>query len=218
MRAVPTLLSRSQPRFVPAAVPARILAQARANFFAQGYSGFKMDELAAELGLSKKTLYVHFASKDEILRATIEQLGHEIRVDADALLSDDMLTFAEKLRRFAEGMTQRLTLLNPRTVRDLQRFAPDLHRLVEEMRQKNIPYIFGRFIAEGQTAGMVRADLNRALAIEFFLQAMQGLFQTATLERLELAPREVCARAIDLFFGGLLTAAGRKEHEKLFPR
>ena len=196
----------------------RILRAARVHFFAHGYSAFTMDDFAAELGMSKKTLYVHFAGKDEILRAVIEQLGQEIRSDAEALLRDRRLNFAEKLRGFAEGMAQRLSALNPRTVRDLQRFAPDLHRRVEEMRQKNIPYVFGRFIEEGQLAGMVRTDLNSAFAVEFYLQAIQGLFQTATLERLNLAPREVCARALDLFFGGLLPPSGRKEHEKLFPR
>jgi hypothetical protein len=87
-----------------------------------------------------------------------------------------------------------------------------------EMRQKNIPYIFGRFITEGQQAGKVRPNVDPAFAVEFFLQAMQGLLQPATLDRLHLAPRELLPRAIDLFFGGLLTPAGRKEHEKLFPR
>lgn len=197
---------------------ARILLQARTHFFSHGYCSCTMADLAAELGMSKKTLYVHFAGKEEIMRAVIEQLGREVRADAEALLANRHLGFAEKLRGFAEGMVQRLALVNPRTLRDLQRFAPDLYELMVEMRQKNIPYIFGRFIEEGQLAGKVRTDLSPVLAVEFFLQAMQGLIQPATLDRLKLAPHELLPRAIDLFFGGLLTPAGRKEHEKLFVR
>ena len=197
---------------------ARILRQAREHFFAHGYCACTMDDLAAELGMSKKTLYVHFPGKEAIMRAVIEQLGREVRADADALLANRQLGFAEKLRGFAEGMVQRLALLNPRTLRDLQRFAPELHELTVEMRQRNIPYIFGRFIEEGQLSGKVRSDVSPVFAVEFFLQAMQGLIQSATLDRLGLAPRDVLPRAIDLFFGGLLTPAGRKEHEKLFPR
>jgi len=197
---------------------ARILHQARAHFFIHGYSAFTMDDLATELGMSKKTLYVHFSGKDEILRAVIEELGREIRADADALINNRALNFAEKLRGFAEGMVQRLTQVNPRTMRDLQRFAPDLHQRITEMREKNIPYVFGRFIEEGQLAGMVRPDLDTVFAVQFFLQAMNGLVQPATLDRLHLAPRDLAPRAIALFFGGLLTPAGRKEHEKLFPR
>jgi AcrR family transcriptional regulator len=196
----------------------RILMQARADFFAHGYSTFTMADLATELGMSKKTLYVHFPGKDAIMRAVILELGREIRAEADALLRHRDLSFAEKLRGFVEGMIARLAALNPRTLRDLQRFAPELHHLVEEMRARNIPYVFGRFIAAGQAAGMVRPDLHASFAIEFFLQAMQGLFQPVTVERLGLAPREIVPKAITLFFGGLLTPAGRKQHEKLFSR
>ena len=207
----------------PPAAPAnpvapRILRQARAHFFAHGYCQCTMDELAAELGMSKKTLYVHFAGKEALMRAVIEDLGREVRESADALFADRQLNFAAKLRGFAEGMMQRLGQLNPRTMRDLQRFAPELHDLLTEVREKNIPYVFGRFIAEGQRAGMVRTDLDTAFAVQFFLQAMHGLIQPATMERLQLTPRDILPRAIELLFGGLLTPAGRKEHEKLFPR
>lgn len=208
--ALPASLATPDPKV------ARIVRLAREHLFAHGYSPCTMDDLASELGMSKKTLYLHFPSKDELMSAVIDQLGEEIRADAEALLANRQLGFAEKLRGFAEGMAERMSRLHPRAIRDLQRFAPELHQRVVEMRQRNIPYIFGRFIEEGQLAGRVRTDVDAGFAVEFYLQAMQGLFQSGALERLKLAPRDVAARAIDLFFGGLLTPAGRKEHEKLF--
>lgn len=208
----------SRPTATEPPVPTRILRQARAHFFAHGYSQCTMDELADELGMSKKTLYVHFAGKEALMRAVVEDLSREIRASADELFANRRLNFAEKLRGFAEGMVERMALMNPRLLRDLQRFAPEIYRQVAEMREKNIPYVFGRFIEEGQLAGMVRTDLDPGFAVAFFLSAMNGLFPPATMDRLGLAPRDIVPRAIDLFFGGLLTPAGRKEHEKLFPR
>ncbi len=199
-------------------VRVRILTQARADFFAHGYSQFTMDALASELGMSKKTLYVHFAGKDEIVAALIDHLAAEIRADADALLRNRELNLAEKLRGFVEGMVTRMSTLHPRTVRDLQRFAPKLYAKVEEVRGKTLPYVFGRFVEMGQADGLVRTTLPPGFAIEFFLHAMQGMMSPATLDRLRLAPREVIPMAIDLFFGGLLTNLGRKQYEKLFPR
>lgn len=196
----------------------RIVRQARAHFFSHGYSQCTMDELAADLGMSKKTLYVHFASKEALMRAVLEDLGREVRASADELFTNRQLNFAEKLRGFAEGMAERTARMNPRLLRDLQRFAPPLYAQLSEIREKNVPYIFGRFIEEGQLAGLVRADVRTDFAVTFFLKAIQGLIQPATLEQLQLAPREVVPRAIELFFAGLLTPAGRQEHEKLFPR
>src|SRR5262245_57720232 len=82
------------------AAATRILQQARLHFFAHGYSGFTMDDLAAELGMSKKTLYVHFAGKDVIIAAIIDDLGREIRAETDTLIHNRNLNFAEKLRGF----------------------------------------------------------------------------------------------------------------------
>ena len=214
--ALPAALAR--PALTDNPVPTRIVRQARAHFFAHGYSQCTMDELAAELGMSKKTLYVHFAGKEALIRAVVEDLSREIRASADELFANRRLNFAEKLRGFAEGMVERTARMNPRLLRDLQRFAPEIYRQIAEMREKNIPYVFGRFIEEGQLAGMVRTDLDPAFAVAFFLSAMNGLIQPATMDRLGLTPRDIVPRAIDLFFGGLLTPAGRKEHEKLFPR
>jgi len=204
----------------PAADPveARILRQARADFFAHGYSAFTMDALAAELGLSKKTLYVHFRGKDQIIAAVIDHLAAEIRAEADALLRHRELEFAEKLRGLVETLVERMALLSPRTIRDLQRYAPPLHARVQAVRGRTLPYVFGRFVEEGQLAGLVRTDQPPGFAIEFFLQAMQGLMQSDSLDRLGLPPRDVIAAGIDQFFGGLLTHAGRKHYEKLFPR
>jgi AcrR family transcriptional regulator len=196
----------------------RILRQARVDFFSHGYSSFTMDALAAELGMSKKTLYVHFAGKDEIVGAVIDHLAAEIRADADALIRNRELNLAEKLRGFVEGMMERMATLSPRTVRDLQRFAPKLYAKVEEVRGTTLPYVFGRFVEEGQVAGVIRTNIPAAFAIEFFLHAMQGMMSPASLDRLRIVPRDVIAGGIDLFFGGLLTNTGRKQYEKLFPR
>ena len=217
---MPLTATKLPPRPTDADQPVitRIVRQARVHFFTHGYSQVTMDDLAADLGMSKKTLYVHFASKEALMGAVIADLSQEIRASADALFGNRQLNFAEKLRGFAEGMVERLTKTNPRLLRDLQRFAPDLYQQVAEMREKNIPYVFGRFIEEGQLAGMVRPEVDTVFAVQFFLQAMHGLVQPATMERLGLAPRDIAPRAIGLFFGGLLTPAGRKEHEKLFPR
>jgi len=196
----------------------RILQVARAEFFAHGYSGFRMDDLATELGMSKKTLYVHFPGKDSIVRAVIDELFGETRAEAERLLEDPELAFAEKLRGFIAGLMQRMAALQPRTLRDLQRYAPGLHDHIVALRQEHLPYIFGHFVTLGRTAGLVRDDVDTPFAIEFLLHAIQGLLQPPVLERFDLSPREGVARAIRLFFGGILSPAGHQEYENIFSR
>lgn len=196
----------------------RILQQARAHFMAHGYCQCTMDDLARELGMSKKTLYAHYESKEAIMEDVLDGIFTEVRAAADALLADRRLGFTEKLHRFTDGMTKRFTSISPQLLRDLQRFAPHLYQHIEDLRHKNIPHIFGQLLQQGQAAGMVRPEINAAFAVEFWRPAIQSLMHPDALERLQLRPDQVFIQAITLFFGGLLTPAGRKEHEKLFAR
>lgn len=201
----------------PAATPAvraRILDAARRHFFEFGYSAWTMDDLARELGMSKKTLYRHFPGKDALLGEVLGVFASGILALANALFGDRSLSFPVKMCRFGEALMQRLSQVRPHTLRDLQRSAPQLYARLEELRSKNIPLIFGQIIREGQAAGMVRRDVDPAFAVAYWRPAIQSLLHPDTLEQLGLAPHEVMRQAVDLFFGGLLTPAGQKDYEK----
>src|SRR5437868_15506001 len=49
----------------------RIVDAARAHFFSHGFRRVTMDDLAEELGISKKTIYAHFPGKFELLEAVL---------------------------------------------------------------------------------------------------------------------------------------------------
>ena len=172
-----------------------------------------MDVLAHELGMSKKTLYVHFPSKDAIIGAIIDEIGTAIRTRMDVVLSDPKLTFTQKLCSLNEIVGSTLAKASPGMLHDLQRFAPTLYQKIDDVRQRNVPYVFGRLIRAGIAEGMVRPEVDPDFAVEFWLQAMRGLTQPTVLDRTQLTPRQTLEKAIKLFFGGLLTAAGHRDYE-----
>lgn len=197
---------------------ARILETARRQLFTYGYNALTMDDLAHELGISKKTLYLHFPGKDAIISLIIEGIGRTIRAEMEAVLNDPALNFAQKLRGVVDAVAPRLAQTNPAMLRELQRYAPRIYQKIDELRQKNIPYVFGRLFRAGIAEGAVRADLDPDFAAQFWLQAMRGLTHPDTLATTHLTPRQTLEKALELFTGGLLTPGGRKDYEKLFPR
>ena len=64
----------------------RIVAGARRHFFAHGFRGVTMDDLAEELGMSKKTLYAHFPSKTALLEAVIGDKLQRVEADLDRVI------------------------------------------------------------------------------------------------------------------------------------
>lgn len=193
---------------------ARILEAARAHLFAYGYSALTMDALAHELGMSKKTLYLHFRGKDAIITAVIDEIGVSIRERMDAVLANPRLNFSQKLCGVSDVVGSNLAKASPGMLHDLQRFAPQLYQKIDDLRQRNVPYVFGRLIRAGLAEGKVRREVDPDFAVEFWLQAIRGLVHPGVLDRTQLTPRQTLEKAIHLFFGGLLSAAGRKDYEK----
>lgn len=57
---------------------ARLIRSARQAFAAKGYAAASMDELTAEVGLTRGALYHNFGGKEGLLRAVIEQIDAEM--------------------------------------------------------------------------------------------------------------------------------------------
>ena len=197
--------------------PVRILEAAHRHLFAYGYSALTMDELAHELGMSKKTLYLHFPGKDAIVGTIIEEIGRQIRQELESVIAQPKLPFAQKLRAIVDIVAPRLSLMSPAMLRELQRYAPKLFQMIDELRQKNIPSVFSRVFRAGLSEGALRPEVDPDFAAQFWLQAIRGLTHPEVLAVTHLSPKQTLEKALELFTGGLLTPAGRKEYEKLFP-
>jgi AcrR family transcriptional regulator len=195
----------------------RILAAAHHRLFALGYNALTMDDLAHELGMSKKTLYAHFPGKDAIVGALLDRFNHDLRRDLEAVLADPRLKFTPKLRGIIDRVMPVLALLGPALLRELQRFAPKLFQRIDEIRQKNIPHFLGRLFRQGIAEGAVRPDVDPDFATQFWLQTVRGLLHPDCLAITRLTPAQTIENALHLFAGALLTPAGRKDYEKLFP-
>jgi AcrR family transcriptional regulator len=169
-----------------------------------------MDRLAERLGMSKKTLYVHFPGKEAILRAFVERFTRGLRTRLDAILADPTMDFPTRLRAVVAVVTGALGRVPATLFRDLQRYAPAVFRLVEETRGRVIPRVFAQLMREGMAQGYLRRDLDPDFAAFAWLQLVRGLTQPDALERTGLTLRQTVERAFGLFWPGLLTDDGRR--------
>ena len=94
-----------------------ILAAAEKVFLKSGYDGTSMDEIAALAGVSKQTVYKHFADKERLFSEII--LGTTNKIDAVVKQVADKLTDTQDLERDL-GLLGRefiTTLMNPNLLR-----------------------------------------------------------------------------------------------------
>jgi AcrR family transcriptional regulator len=188
----------------------RIVDAARVHFFNHGFRSVTMDDLAEELGISKKTLYAHFPGKFDLLEAVLDDKFASVEAMLKKLTRTDAHNFPATLRELLAGTHRELDEIKPPFVRDMRQKAPDVFKLVERRRAALIQRYFGKFFVEGQLAGMVRKDVPVKLMIEILLALVQSIMNPAKMEELEMMPREGFSGILKIILEGALTSKGRK--------
>lgn len=67
--------------------PAELLAAALDHFVERGFAATKLDDVAAQAGVSKGTLYLYFGGKDALFKAVIEQGILPVMAEGEAMLA-----------------------------------------------------------------------------------------------------------------------------------
>lgn len=188
----------------------RIVDAARIHFFSHGFRSVTMDDLAEELGISKKTLYAHFPGKFDLLEAVLADKFASVEAALKKVTRANPRDFPTTLQELLAGTQRELDEIKPPFVRDMRQKAPDVFKVVERRRAALIQRYFGKFFVEGQRAGMVRKDVPARLMIEILLALVQSIMNPPKMEELGMMPKEGFAGILKIILEGALTAKGRK--------
>lgn len=199
----------SRGRAEAAAARARIMSAARALFLERGFLRTTSDDIAAELGMSKATLYRMFRSKEDILRAVVRETMAEILTGVESLIGDGSRGFVEKMAALFTHLARAMAQFGPNLVRDIQRAAPDVWKEISDFRRDKIVKNFGVILGSGRREGYFRDDVDLDLLLRMFLSLVQQLVTPEEVRRTGRSPAVLFESVIKVFFQGILTDKGR---------
>jgi AcrR family transcriptional regulator len=168
----------------------RAIAEAAATIFIRdGFAGTSVDEIAAEAGVSKPTVYAYFGNKATLFHAMLATILGEALADMPIPL-DAPLGATEDLARELVAYAHRWldVLLRPRILAlrrlvmgEVERF-PDLGRVWYEAGPGRVDQALAQQFARLIEAGKLRAS-DPALAAQHFGYLVAGPPQTLLLFR-----------------------------------
>src|SRR6059058_2762005 len=126
----------------------RIVDAARTHFFSHGFRSVTMDDLAEELGISKKTLYAHFPGKVDLLEAVLADKFAGVEAALKGVTSACPHDFPATLQELLTGTQRELDEIKPPFVRDMRQKAPEVFKVVERRRAALLQRYFGKFFGE----------------------------------------------------------------------
>lgn len=187
----------------------RIIEAAREKFFAQGFSKVTVDEVATEVGMSKKTIYKFFPSKEDLLRAVAQMMMKRVEREVTRIVSSE--------KPFAQKMTELLTFIGsflgrigrPQLLLDMKKYAPELWKEIDTFRHEHVLTKVQTMFRQAKEEGVLRDDVNTEVLMLMFLKSVEGIVTPDTLSSHSFSAAEALQSIFRILFEGALTDDAR---------
>jgi AcrR family transcriptional regulator len=146
----------------PAAPDRRLIAAAEAQFRRFGYKRTTIDDITADAGTGKGSLYLHFESKQAVYMAVVEASLERFVENASRLL-DDAGPVPSRLRSLVELTIQHYgedELLHASLFGSAGLVDGDVARMAADVQRIRIRSLLRQLLVLGQRERSVRADID----------------------------------------------------------
>ncbi len=143
----------------------RILRYAMNEFTTKGIRHVKMDDVAAGLVMSKRTLYELFGDKENLLIEALRFRSQQVREEVIAITQKSANPLEAYVRIFNYKLDD-LHTVNPVFLSEAQRYE-SVKKMFDEETERRSQYAM-QFVNACREAGLFRSDVNYALMLRVF--------------------------------------------------
>lgn len=190
-----------------------IVEQAAKMFALQGIKSVRMDDIATELSISKRTLYALFGDKEELIYLSLLYwLDHQREEHLRIMESSE--NELEALFRILKG-SRNDSAIGQRMESNLKKFYPAVHDRISAEGWERSRQGLKNILARGIEKGIFRADINIDLTINIFSTVGCTILQRGNVLIPEnLNNEEAVMEVISILFRGIASAKGLEIIEK----
>ena len=148
-----------------------ILGKSEALFMRYGIRSVTMDDIARELGISKKTLYQFVDNKADLIKKIVHQFCDEEQIALDAIREASTDAIHEMLT-MAKHVTQMLRRVKPTAIYDLQKYYRETWHFMEDIHKEQFYSIIKSNLEKGIEEGLYRTDIHPEIIAKFYVGKM----------------------------------------------
>lgn len=185
----------------------RILIRSRDLFMKYGIRSVSMDDIASEMGISKKTIYQYFADKEELVAEVIEcKIGEsQKQCDKDKYNAENAIDETFRAMEMVELMFRHM---NPAVILDLKKYHPKAYD--KFLKHKN-DYLYNTIrhnLTRGIQEGLYRPELNVDIIARFRIESMLMPLDPVFYSGNKLSLADVEHQIIEHYLFGIVSMKG----------
>ena len=152
-----------------------ILARVRCLYQKYGIKSVTMDDVAHELGISKKTLYQYVKDKNDLVEHVVN-LELEEGLMSSKNADWDKLNAIEEMQEVHKMVDRMIKTHNPSTEYDLKKYYPEEYQKVQKVRRERIYNFMLNNIRKGKTEGLYRSEINEEYITKMHVSRVENAF------------------------------------------
>lgn len=167
-----------------------------------------LDELAEKMSISKKTLYNHFTSKEDLHAACMQGMFDEMNQHATVLTVPSKNAIV-CMREAFEGLKTVFQQLSPLFIYDMQRLYPNM---ANTGHASDIDYFRNKIrenIEKGIKEGVYAPQLDVAFISHYIIQSVFGFYFNAVISQYDFSTSTYFETVLEFTLRGLVSEKGR---------
>ena len=192
----------------------KILEQTFNLIMKYGIRSVSLDDIARNIGISKKTIYQFFENKKSLISEVIKAF---IQKDKDDILSiiekstdalDEMALVAKHVLKFLRGMS-------PSMMFDTKKYYPQVWALLEEKHFTFILETVKTNILRGQAEGLYKEDVNADIISKLYVRQTLALADESIFPLSQFNRSDLYKNMVTYHIRGIMSDEGRLLAQKL---
>ena len=191
----------------------KILKAASETFFTRGFYKIPVDDIASLLKMSKKTIYKHFPTKEDLVRE-VAYLFIKTHSDNIAEIINHDYNAVEKLFYIFKYLGNMLINISDKWFSDIQSQAPEIWNEIEVFRSRFMTHNISRIIEQGKKEKYI-VNHPSLIMINIFISSIRGIINPAFITNNKIPAFKALESTLDILMNGILTSKGKNLLKKL---
>lgn len=187
----------------------KILESAKELFFMHGIKRITVDDICQQIGVSKKTLYVFFKNKEELIERLLEKNLNENKKEFENIIKKSNNSIQEIIL-LMEHLAEMFSEINPYVFYDLQKYHPVVWRQFKEFKETFLFQIIVKNLEKGIQEGLYRHKINIEILAKLRIEETQMAFNPLIFQKEKYKISEIQIELLDHYLHGITTLKGHK--------
>jgi TetR/AcrR family transcriptional regulator, cholesterol catabolism regulator len=191
----------------------RILVKSHELFNRYGIRSVSMDDIAAQLGMSKKTLYQYYTDKDDLVNAVFDTVLITNKSQCSDCIRKGENAIHEVFLSF-DMVEEMLKNMNPSVMFDMQKYHPSAFKKFDDFRNGFLYKVIKANLERGIREELYRQDIDTEVLSRYRLHSVLLSFSQEVFPSNKTNLAYIEQQLLESFLYGLATPKGQKLIQK----